>query len=121
MHDAPVVDVVDSTDQLLQHPGHVALLALQLGQQFSALHVLHEQEDVVLVAEVAVELDDVGVVEHVEDLQLQAELLLHVVLLYRRLEDLLQREEEARCLVSATVHLPELARADLSAHLELPQ
>lgn len=47
----------------------------------------------VLVAEVTVELYDVGVVQHVEDLQLQAELLLHTVLLYGRLEYFFEGED----------------------------
>lgn len=75
----------------------------------------------VLVAEVPVEFYDVGVVQHVEDLQLQAELLLHAVLLYGRFEKFFEGEDEACCFVSADIDLSELARTNFRTDLKLPQ
>jgi hypothetical protein len=46
----------------------------------ASFYILHQQKDMILVAKVSVELDDVRMIEHIEDFELKAELGLHSVL-----------------------------------------
>ena len=63
----------------------------------------------VLILEMIVESHYVWVFESVVDPQLVRKLLLHVVLFYRRLEDLLYRANESALFVNAQVDVSELA------------
>jgi hypothetical protein len=96
--------------QRLHHFRHVAFMTVELGEQLSAFHVLHQQKDMVIIAEVAVQLDDVGVVQLVQQLYLGAELRLHAVLSNRRFADLLECKQQPSLAVTAQVNLSELAR-----------
>lgn len=117
----PVVDVSYGIDELVKHSRNILLVALEARHQLSALHELHQQEQVVLVTEVPVEFDYVGVVQQVQNLHFQQELGLHFVFRYGRLEYLLQGEQEASGAVSANVDLPKFARSDALSQLEVSQ
>lgn len=84
--DAQRVDLVDRIADLLDDGCHLGLLhgfgALELVEELPAGAHLHDDEDVGLIVEVAVHLDDVGVVEVQLDLHLSDELLDYLLLLY---------------------------------------
>ena len=113
--------VLEGADHLFDDLRDVLLAAAHAIHEFPALDELHQQEDVVLIAEVAVQLHDVGMIEVVQNLQLQTELSLHSVLQKHRFKDLLQGEHHTSQLVFAQVHLPEFTRTHLLAQLEVTQ
>lgn len=80
------VDLVDRIADLLDDGCHLGLLhgfgALELVEELPAGAHLHDDEDVGLIVEVAVHLDDIGVVEVQLDLHLSDELLDYLLLLY---------------------------------------
>lgn len=98
--DAERVDLVDRIADLLDDGGHLGLLhgfgALELVEKLPASAHLQDDEDVRLIIEVAVHLDDIGVVEVELDLHLPDELLHDLLLLNQPLLDHLQRADETR-------------------------
>lgn len=80
MYDLMRMRVSDGLDHLPHDFGCELLSLLEMLHEGAAGGILHEEKYVVVVAEVAVEFDDVGVVQTVLDLQLVGELLQHVIL-----------------------------------------
>lgn len=64
----------------------------------------------VFILEMAIQFDDVGVVEAIMDLELSCKLLFHLVILDGRLEYLFDGADESCLLVDAHVHIPKFAR-----------
>lgn len=95
MHYPSAVHVVHRINDLGDNARDILLGAAQPRNQFSAFQVFHEQEDVVLIVEVAVQLHDIGVVQPVQDLQLQRELLLDAVLADHRFKYLFEGKQHA--------------------------
>ena len=73
----------------------------------------------VFVLEMAVQLDYVGVVEAIVNLELSRELLFHFVVLDGRLEYFLDGADESCLLVDAQVDISEFARADAFSKLKI--
>lgn len=73
----------------------------------------------VFVVEVAVELDDVGVVEAVQDFYLLGELIDHAVFQHHRLEDLLYGVECACSPMPTLKYVAELPRTDILSQFEI--
>lgn len=89
------------------------------GHESSAGSVLHEEKDVVLIIEVGIKLDNVGMGEFVLYFQLGYQLIEHIVLDDCRFEYLLESKQHPRCLVPTNVHIPELASPDQLPQLEI--
>lgn len=104
--------VLYGVEDLLDRLAHEGFLALELLHESAVAGVLHHEEDVVLVLEVAVQFDDVGVVEAIVNLQLSCKLLFHLVVLDGRLEDFLDGAHESCTLVNAQIDVPKLTRTD---------
>ena len=101
--DVAVVHELDGVADLLDDAAHLLLgepsLAAQAAVDVASAAQLQHQVQVVLVAEVGVELHDVGVVEVALDLYFPDELVDVLLRLEDLLGDLLQRAEEVGVLV----------------------
>ena len=87
-------------------------------EELSVAAQLHDDVEVLVVAEVAVDLDDVGVVEEALDLQLPHELHQEVLPHDPLLLDHLQPHDQPRTALPRQVHAPELPLAQPPDHLE---
>lgn len=119
MHDSLSVKVGDSVEDLIDGPARLRFFAFEGLHERAVAGILHHEEDVVLVIEMAVELHDVRVGEAVVDAQLSGELFLHAIFPDGRFEDLLDGTEEASCPVHAQIDISELARPDALSQLEV--
>jgi hypothetical protein len=79
MDDMVHVGIFNGLEPLLERTRGIIFIAFKFLDESASWRILHEQEDVILVREVGVELDDVGVVEPVLYLQLVDELAHHLV------------------------------------------
>lgn len=123
MYDPMAMNKGDRFEDIAQDLNNLLLLELLLlPDEFEEVisgAVLHDEVDLLLVVEVAVEFDDVGVAQVHLDLHLPHEGDLQVLLLDDLLGDGLDGADEAGVPVACDVDLPVLAGADLHAQLEL--
>lgn len=66
----------------------------------------------ILILEVWIEFDDVGVIEFVVDTKFICELVLHLVLFYCWLENFLNGAEKSSCFMHAYVHISKFTRTN---------
>lgn len=95
------------------------LSAFEPGHQGSIARILHHEEDVILIIEVAVEFDDVGVVQAVVNFQLSRKLILHPIFANCRFEDLFYRAQEASFFVDAKIDVTEFAGTNVLPEMEV--
>ena len=119
MHDSELVDVLDAGDDLLEEAAALGLLDARLlddvVEKLAAVRVLHDEVQLLGRLDDLVELDDVRVADHLQDLDLAGHAL-HV----RHLADAVLLEDLhghllARQLVRAQLDLSERALADALA------
>lgn len=113
------VDVFQPIEALLDDGGSLLFASFQPLHQVPVWSILHQHENVILVLEVGVEFDDVGMAELVLDFQLFGQLQLHVVLSDCRLYHLFQSHQPASFLVDDQVHVSELPSPDARAKLKI--
>jgi ATP-dependent helicase YprA (DUF1998 family) len=62
MDDAFAMQMIHCIDQRLHYSRHIFLIAANFSHQLASFHILHQKKDVVVITEVGVKFDHVGVV-----------------------------------------------------------
>lgn len=116
MNDGCGVQVLQGLGELVDDEPHVYVLEYALADDVVqvCLHELEEQIDILVVigTDGVVELDDVGVLELLQDLDLPVGAL-GIRRMLERIEDLLKRHHLLRRLVLHLPHVPVCARTHL--------
>jgi hypothetical protein len=113
------VHVADGIENLLNGTTDKRFFALEGFHESSIAGILHHQEDMILIIEVSIELDDIGMVQVVMNFQFGDELLFHFVFDDRRLKDLFDGAHETCGFMHAQVDIAEFAGTDAFSELEV--